>query len=127
MTKREYLQAVITMAVSAGKEDVAEMAKVELASLDRKNSKAKEARLKQAEAEKPLYDGFLAYCGSHKKALASELASVLGVSTSKVVAIGAKLVESGAIKVDKVKITKVGERNAYSLAEQSNPMPTYSH
>lgn len=112
MTKRDFFEQVIA---TVNNKDMVDFAKAEIAILDKKNEKAKANRVAKQVENEPIIKAITDYLTGHKTALANELSVHCGVSTSKIVAVANKMVENGIIKVAKVKVPKVGERNQYSL------------
>ena len=113
MTKREFLETVI--AQMSDNEEVVAVAKADLDALNRKNDKAKEKRMAKNELNAPIEKAIVEYLTEHTTALASDLANATNLTTSKIVAVANKMVERNELKVARVKIAKVGERNQYSL------------
>lgn len=114
MTANELLKAIVV-----GNEITSEMetkakeilAKAQ-AKASAKNSKAKE---KLAKENAPLFAKLEQYMQNHKTVIASEVASVLGVSTPKASALCRKMVELGTVSVKDTKITGKGTCKAYTL------------
>ena len=113
MTKREFLETVI--AQMSENTAVVEVATAELKALDNKNAKAKAKRMEKNAQNEPIEKAIVEYLTEHTTALASDLATATNLTTSKIVAVANKMVERNELKVARVKIAKVGERNQYSL------------
>ena len=114
MTHKEFFEAIARD--YEGNEEMTNIAKGYLASLAKKNEKAKEKRLAKNEADEPLVAAFLSALTSDQPLLASEAAKVVGISTPKLVSIAVKLEKSGKIVSHDVKVPKVGTRKGYTLA-----------
>lgn len=112
MTKRDFYTSVIAANISA---DITAHAQAELTALDDRNHKRSNSNAEKKAAEyAPLMQAAeKAIAGG--KHFAAEIAGVLGVSTSKAVAILNKCVEGGTVKVHTEKVPKVGTRNYYEL------------
>lgn len=113
MTTREFYEAIANG--SAITDEMKEIAQKGLAALERKNEKAKEARLAKNEADAPLVKALFDVATSEPM-LTSVLASKVGVSTPKASALARKLVAEGKFVEIEVKVPKVGVRKAYKRA-----------
>lgn len=113
MTTREFYEAIANgSAITA---EMKEIALKGLAALERKNEKAKEARLAKNEADAPLVKAILAVV-TDEPTLTSAIASKVGMSTPKASALARKLVAEGKLVEVEVKVPKVGARKAYKRA-----------
>lgn len=110
LTNREFFEKVIAL----NDTELTEFAQNAISKLDAKNAKARDKRIENHKADEPIINAIVNFLKEHKTALANELAVACGVSTSKIVAV-AKTID--CVKVERVKIPKVGERNQYSLTE----------
>lgn len=115
MTKKEFFNAIATKSVIT--DEMVEIATKEYKALEAKSAKTAEAKALKRKEDEPIERAICEYLSTHASALASELATASGVSTSKVCAICNRLIANNAITVARVKIPKVGERNVYKIAE----------
>lgn len=115
MTNRELYTAIINGNVT---EDVVEKAKAELEKLDKKNSsRSTKLTPTQVENEK-LYPSVLELLNTETAVLSTDIAKVLGVSTSKATGLLGNLLKLGkVVKVD-VKVPKKGTQKGWLLAEE---------
>lgn len=116
MTNREFFTNIIN-----GNIDTATLdhAKAELTKLDERNEKRRNAvtpnDLANAEIEKQI----VALLTEKGAMLSADIATALGVSSSKVNGVGLQMVNKGLLLSTKVKVKGKGERTQYSL-----PTPT---
>ena len=115
MTNREFFTAISTASVS---DELKEFATAELAKLDAKNEKRRNTPTKAQIANEPIKAGIVEYLTANGKAVASELATALGVSTQKVSALCKALVDGGTVAVADVKVPKKGTVKQYSLVTE---------
>lgn len=112
MTTREFYEAIINgNTITAEMQDIARKG---LASLEKKNEKAKEHRLEKKAADAPIIEKMLEAASEFK--LTSVLATECGVNTPKASALARRLVEEGRLVEMEVKVPKVGTRKAYKRA-----------
>jgi len=111
MTKREFYAFVIA---NVDNKEVVEMAKSEVALLDKKNEKAKSKRMEVAKANEPIMATILTTLANGEM-VASDIAKTCEISTPKAVAMCKKLVEVGKVAEKEISIPKIGKRKAYSL------------
>lgn len=112
MTTREFYEAIINgNTITAEMQDIARKG---LASLEKKNEKAKEHRLEKKAADAPIVEKMLEAASEFK--LTSVLAAECGVNTPKASALARRLVEEGRLVEMEVKVPKVGVRKAYKRA-----------
>jgi len=113
MTNREFLNLVINANVS---DAVTAYAQAEIAKLDAKNDKRRNTLTKEQQANAELQEGILEILADGS-AVASEIATKLGVSTQKASALLQLLVKSGKVTVADLKIKGKGSVKSYTLAE----------
>jgi len=112
MTKREFLNAVVDANLS---EEMSAFAKKEIASLDKRNATPSKAeKEKRAENEK-LKVAIAAVLADGTVRVASEIASTVGMTTSKASALLRQMSEAGAVAVSEVKIKGKGKVKGYAL------------
>ena len=88
-----------------------------LVALDAKNSKRAETeKAKRAETDAPLFVALNDYLACHELVIASEVATALGISTSKASALLRKLATNGTVTVCDVKVKGKGTVKGYALA-----------
>ena len=114
MTNREFYTAIINNTITA---EVIDFATAEIGKLDARNEKRRNTPTKAQEANVGIKEAIKGYLASVKSAVASEIATAVGVSTQKVSALCKQLVDNGEIKVADVKVRGKGTLKAYSLAE----------
>lgn len=115
MTMREFLNTLISLDLP---EEVHDFAVTQLDKLNTKNSARSSAvAKKKAEADAPLMEKMLEILREQEDGmLTSELATAMGINSSKVSPLGRKLAEQGLITAEKVKVPGVGERVKLTLA-----------
>ena len=112
MTNREFYTAIVNGTLT---EDVIAKAQKEIEKLDARNAKRASKPSKKSLENEPIkasIRGFLE-SGSH---LASEIASGLNLSVSKVSALCRQMVDDGLLTVEDVKVKGKGTQKSYSLA-----------
>lgn len=124
MTKREFMNAVITLAQMNADADVkangftmtemAEHAKAEIQVLDGRNAKRSSQPTKTQIENESIKSQILEVLTSEPK-VASAIGEMVGISTQKASALCRQLVESGKVQVQEVKIPKKGKQKAYSV------------
>lgn len=114
MTNREMLVAVVNGEIT---EEVMAQAQIEIDKLDAKNEKRRTtASSKKAEENAPIVAKIRsALSNVTEPMLASDIANLCEVSTSKVSALLRPMVENGTVDKIEVRVPKVGKRFAYSL------------
>lgn len=114
MTNRELYTAIINGTISA---EVIAKAKEELAKLDKKNSD-RSAKLTPAQIEnEKLYPSVLALLNSETAVLSTDVATSLGVSTSKATGLLGNLLKLGKVAKIDVKVPKKGTQKGWLLVE----------
>lgn len=113
MTNREFYQFIIT---NVEDEAIVTHAKEALASLDARNAKRNTQKSAKREAEyTPIEESIVAVLNETAQTT-SEIASKVGLTTSKVSPRCKALVEKGLAVEVEVKVPKVGLRKAYAKA-----------
>ena len=112
MTNREFLTAVSTNAIT---EEVIAHATEAIAKLDAANEKRKNKPSKTAEANAPILEAITGVLTT-EPAMASDIATAVGISTQKASALLRQLVASGVAVQSEVKAPKRGVVKAYALA-----------
>lgn len=114
MTNREFFTAIATSELS---DDFKAFANAELAKLNERNAKRRNTPTKAQVANEPIKEAIVAYLAENKGAVASAIASAVGVTTQKVTALCTILNKEGKVVIGEVKIKGKGVLKAYSLAE----------
>ena len=112
MTNREFLTSVINAGIST---EMTEYATAAIEKLDASNARKAEKNAEKRAAEAPLYEALTAALTAEPQT-ASELATVIEVSTQKCSAMMRKLVEQGVATKTEVKVEKGRKAMGYSIA-----------
>ena len=112
MTYRDFYNAVLT---STDNDELKAFATEAIAKLDARNAKRSSKPSKKSLENAPIKDSIAEFLadGSH---LASEIASGLDLSVSKVSALCRQMVGDGVLTVEDVKVKGKGTQKSYSLA-----------
>lgn len=112
MTQRDFYTAVINASVS---DELTTFATEAIAKLDARNAKRAEKPSKKAKENEPIKASIADYLadGAH---LASEIASALNLSVSKVSALCRQMVLDGVLTSTDVKVKGKGMQKSYSVA-----------
>ena len=112
MTYRDFYNAVLT---STDNDELKTFATEAIAKLDARNAKRASTPSKKSLENAPIKDSIAEFLadGSH---LASEIASGLDLSVSKVSALCRQMVGDGVLTVEDVKVKGKGTQKSYSLA-----------
>ena len=113
MTEREFLTKV--MATEGVAEDVKAYAEAGIVKLDEKNAKRKNTETKAQKENKILMGQVLETIEANGSMVASEVASVLEISTQKASALCVLLVKEGKLKAFDKKVKNKGAVKCYSL------------
>ena len=113
MTYRDFYNAVLT---STDNDELKAFATESIAKLDARNAKRASTPSKKSLENAPIKDSIAEFLadGSH---LASEIASGLNLSVSKVSALCRQMVGDGVLTVEDVKVKGKGTQKSYSLAQ----------
>lgn len=114
-TNRQGFTAVINGTITP---EVVEWAMGEIAKLDAKNDKRKTTQSKEQIANEGIMQTIVEHITANGSSVASEIATVLGVSTQKVSALCKILADRGVLVVGSRKVKGKGEVKEYSLAEE---------
>ena len=114
MTNREFFT---TIANSTLPTEYKEFANAELAKFDERNAKRRNTPTKAQVANEPIKEAIVAYLTENKGAVASAIASAIGVTTQKVTALCTILNKEGKVAIGEVKVKGKGVLKAYSLTE----------
>jgi predicted HTH transcriptional regulator len=115
MTEREFYTKV--MALEGVTDEIKAYAEAGIAKLDEKNAKRKNTETKAQRENKVLMGQVLETIEANGSMVASEVASVLEVSTQKASALCVLLVKEGKLKVTDKKVKNKGAVKCYSLAD----------
>lgn len=114
MTTREFFTAIINGDISV---ETIDFAKAEIAKLDARNEKRRNTPTKAQEANVAFKEAIKSYLATVESALASEIATACDMSTQRVSALCAQLVDAGEVKVADIKVKGKGTLKAYSLVK----------
>ena len=112
MTQREFYTAVIA---SASDEMVIQFAHDAIEKLDARNAKRASQPSKKAKENEPIKEKIAEFLGNGS-ALASQIASGLDLSVSKVSALCRQMVADGVLTVEDVKVKGKGMQKLYTVA-----------
>ena len=116
MTKREFFE---TITASTLAEEIKEFAQNEINKLDEEKAKNAQKRAEKAKENEPLYTAILEIM-TDEPAIASEIATKIGVSTSKASSLLRSLVAEGKVSLTPEKIKSGKSKvNGYVLSEVS--------
>lgn len=114
MTKREFFE---TITASTLAEEIKEFAQNEINKLDEEKAKNAQKRAERAKENEPLYAAILEIM-TDEPAIASEIATKIGVSTSKASSLLRSLVAEGKVSLTPEKIKSGKSKvNGYVLSE----------
>lgn len=116
MTNREFFTAIInTNGMDA---ELVAFAEDAIAKLNARNEKRSSKPSKAAIANAPIKDGIVTAFGGNteKWVIASEVATEMGISTSRASALLVQLVKEGVLRSTDTKVPKKGKVKAYALA-----------
>lgn len=116
MTTTELLKSLVQGATVTAEMETAAKALLEKAHA-KAVAKADKAKEKREKEDAPLLKSLVEYMGVHGDTLASDIAAVLEVSTSKATALAKSLVTSGKATVTDVKVKGKGTCKCYKLTE----------
>ena len=114
MTYREMYEDVINGTVT---EETVEMAKTALAKLDERNAKRASKPSKTAVANEPIKASILEFLANGETHIAKEIGEAVGITTAKASSLCGQLAKEEKVVASKVKLPKIGERVAYTLAQ----------
>ena len=112
MTNREFFNAIVNGELN---DEVIEKAKAENVKLDERNAKRASKPSKKSIENEPIKASIREFLGDGSH-LASEIASGLDLSVSKVSALCRQMVGDGLLTVEDVKVKGTGTQKSYSLA-----------
>ena len=116
MKDREYLNAIL--AIEGISEALTNETNARLAKLDEKNEKRKNTQTKAQKENEGVKTAILAnLADGNGKAVASALATALGISTQKASALCKLLVDEGKLTVAEIKVKGGGKVKEYTLVE----------
>ena len=118
MTNREFFEKVITLCKE--NEEIVAHAQASINKLNEKNLKRAEKPSKTAVENEPIKVKILEYLEEKGQTVGAVIASDLGYSTNKIVALCLQLQNEGKVKKVEVKLPKVGKRMAYLLVENED-------
>lgn len=113
MTNREFFNAIVNGELN---DEVIEKAKAEIVKLDERNAKRASKPSKKAIENEPIKASIREFLGDGSH-LASEIASGLDLSVSKVSALCRQMVGDGLLTVEDVKVKGKGMQKSYTLAQ----------
>lgn len=112
MTNREFLNIVITSAIS---DEMTEKAQALLANMDKKNESRKAKPSKVAIANEPLKQAIVEFLTGNGVKVASEVGESLNITTQKASALLRQMVEDGIVVASEVKVPKKGKVKGYTI------------
>lgn len=111
MTTRDFLNAVVAGNIN---DTVKNYAAMQIEKLDARNAKRATTPSKTAVANAPLKQAIFDYLSTNEgKFTEAELGTVIDSSHNKAGSLVRQLVAEGKVKVEEVKIPKIGKRKAY--------------
>ena len=113
MTNREFFTMVANGTLT---EDVIVKANEEIAKLDARNAKRASKPSKKSLENEPIKESIANLLVDGESRLASEIASALELSVSKVSALCRQMVNDDVLHVEDVKVKGKGTQKSYSLA-----------
>ena len=113
MTNREFFNAIVNGELN---DEVIEKAKAEIVKLDERNAKRASKPSKKSIENEPIKASIREFLGDGSH-LASEIASGLDLSVSKVSALCRQMVGDGLLTVEDVKVKGKGMQKSYSIAQ----------
>ena len=113
MTNREFFNAIVNGELN---DEVIEKAKAEIVKLDERNAKRASKPSKKSIENEPIKASIREFLGDGSH-LASEIASGLDLSVSKVSALCRQMVGDGLLTVEDVKVKGKGMQKSYTLAQ----------
>ena len=112
MTNREFLNAVITSAIS---DEMTEKATALLKAMDAKNEARKAKPSKTAIANEPIKQAIVNALEGKGVQTAAEVGATLNITTQKASALLRQLTEDGILTVSEVKVPKKGKVKGYAV------------
>ena len=113
MTNREFYTAIINGTIN---EEVISHASEAIAKLDERNAKRASKPSKKSIENEPIKESIANLLVDGNARLASEIASSLELSVSKVSALCRQMVTDGVLHVEDVKVKGKGTQKSYSIA-----------
>lgn len=113
MTNREFFTAIVNSNVS---DELKTFATEAIAKLDARNAKRASKPSKKSLENEPIKESIANLLVDGDARLASEIASSLELSVSKVSALCRQMVTDGVLHVEDVKVKGKGTQKSYSLA-----------
>ena len=114
MTYREFYTAIVNGQMNADLQSFAENA---IAKLDARNANRASKPSKTAIANEPIKAQILEFLANGETHIAKEIGEAIGITTFKASALCGQLAKEEKVVASKVKLPKVGERVAYTLAQ----------
>jgi predicted transcriptional regulator len=112
MTNREFYTAIINNANVA--QDIKDFAQGEIAKLDARNDKRKNTQTKAQKENEGIMTSILDHL-ANGSAVASDIATAVGISTQKASALCKLLVDGGKVTVADIKVKNKGTVKQYTL------------
>ena len=114
MTYREFYTAIVNGEMNA---DLQEFATNAIAKLDERNAKRASKPSKTAVANEPIKASILEFLANGETHIAKEIGEAVGITTAKASSLCGQLAKEEKVVASKVKLPKIGERVAYTLAQ----------
>ena len=115
MTNREFYTAIISNPNVA--QDYKDFAQAEIDKLDARNDKRKNTQTKAQKENEGIMTAIVDTITANGSMVASEIGTVLGISTQKASALCKLLVDGGKLTVADVKVKGKGTVKQYTIAE----------
>jgi predicted transcriptional regulator len=112
MTNREFYTAIINNANVA--QDIKDFAQGEIAKLDARNDKRKNTQTKAQKENEGIMTSILDHL-ANGSAVASDIATAVGISTQKASSLLRQLAGDEAVVVSEIKVPKKGPVKGYAL------------
>ena len=113
MTYREFYTAIVNGEMNA---DVQTFASEAITKLDARNASRASRPSKVALANEPIKAQILEFLATGETHIAKEIGEAIGITTAKASSLCGQLAKEEKVVASKVKLPKVGERVAYTLA-----------
>lgn len=113
MTRREFMEMVITTVDNA---ELKEFAESEIEKMNARNAKRANTPSKRAKENEPIKARIAEFLADREPTIASEIASGLELTVQKISALCRQMVADEVLSVSEVKVKGKGTQKAYSIA-----------
>lgn len=114
MTSREFYNAIISNETNT--EEVRNHAMEEIEKMNKRNAARSSKPNKKQKENEPIIEAIINYLTESGGALSTEIATTVGVSTSKVCGLCGVMVKDGVLNVEDRKVPKKGTQKFYTVA-----------